>query len=158
MSTLLPHRGERGVPDGQRLSLNSVVRIKENEVGAAHGINNPLGPERAQRRLFGDLMSEEDCVFQHATPLQSCQRIGDRTPPHSQNCQLVKQLRGEMPEFIGSSKVIEMFVVISRSIVRGSQVPANSKAAILHQMPKQSELSEVANSSNVLNAHGTPNG
>jgi hypothetical protein len=28
----------------------------------------------------------------------------------------------------------------------------------LHQMPKQSELSEVANPSNVLNAHGTPNG
>jgi len=48
--------------------------------------------------------------------------------------------------------------VISRSIACGSQVPANSKAAILHQMPKQSELSEVANPSNVLNAHGTPNG
>jgi len=90
--------------------------------------------------------------------LQSRQRISDRRPTGNQFCESVKQLRSEMPEFIGSSKVIEMFIVISRSIACGSQVPANSKAAILHQMPKQSELSEVANSSNVLNAHGTPNG
>src|SRR5215831_15545238 len=61
-----------------------------------------------------------------------------------------------MPEFVGSSEVIERFAVILQSIACTSQVPANGKATILHETPKQSELSKVANCPNVSNLHIAP--
>src|SRR5262245_53462745 len=61
-----------------------------------------------------------------------------------------------MPEFVGSPEVIEMFAVALQTIACTSQVPANGKATILHETPKQSELSEVANCPNVSNLHSAP--
>src|SRR5215831_16601632 len=61
-----------------------------------------------------------------------------------------------MPEFVGSSEVIERFAVVLQSIACTSQVPANGKATILHETPKQSELSKVTNCPNVSNLHSAP--
>jgi len=49
-----------------------------------------------------------------------------------------------------------MFDGIFHFIAYTRQVPANGKATILHEIPKQSELSKVADAPNVSNLHSAP--
>lgn len=61
-----------------------------------------------------------------------------------------------MTEIFRTFKVVEMSLAILCLVFSTSQVTANGKAAILHQMSKQSEFSKVANSSEVVKLHRAP--
>lgn len=71
--------------------------------------------------------------------------------------QVIKHLRGEVSKMFRTFKVLEMSLAIFRPVAFAGQVPANGKAAIFHKMPKQSELSEVADSSDLPNLHFASN-
>jgi hypothetical protein len=147
---------KRHMPVGQTFPLNSVIRIKEDQVGVAYQMDQALGPRRAQRSLFGHFPTNEDRVSQQSARLQCGHGISGRAVTADEFRQLIIHFRREMPVFGGPSEVIEMPFGILHLIVCTGKVPANRKATILFKMSQKSELSEIADPSYMLNLHDSP--
>ncbi len=89
--------------------------------------------------------------------MQFRQGINEGTAASIELQKVIKHLRGEVSKMFGTFKIVEMSLAIFRPIAFAGQVPANGKAAIFRKMPQQSELSEVADSSDLPNLHFASN-
>jgi hypothetical protein len=135
------------------VSLYPGVRIKEDEVRTTYRLDKWVEPLPAQWCSARHLLAQEDRILQYSTHVQFRQRINELAAASVKFHELIKYLRSEVSKVIGALKIVEMSVAIVRCIGFAGQVPANSKAAIFHKMPKQSDLSEVAYSSDLPNLH-----
>ena len=145
--------GKRDMTGRQPPPLYPAVRIKEDEVHTAHRFDQQVEPLPPQHCLSRDLLAEKDSIAQDSAHVQIRQGIDQRTAAAVKFREMIEHLRSEVSKIIGAFEVVEMPVAILRAFAFTGQVPANGKPAILHKMPEQSELSKVADSSDLPNLH-----
>jgi hypothetical protein len=145
--------GQRDVAGSQPFALYPGVRVKEDEIRATYRGNKSIEPFSAQWCRTRHPLAQEDRIFQYSTHVQLRQRINERTAASIKFHELIEHIRSEVSKVIRALEIVEMSVATVHCIAFAGQIPANSKTAIFRKMPKQSELSEVAYSSDLPNLH-----
>ena len=145
--------GERNVAVGQSIALYPTLRIKVDEIGAADRVDEQLGPGRPQRRLPWHPVPYKQSITQYPARPQREKRIGTIDAADCELRQLVKQLWSQVTKLVRLTEVIEVPGLVSGLLFGTAQTKAYSEATARHNMTKQCELSEVANSPDLSTLH-----
>jgi len=147
---------KRDMAMGQPISLDAAFRIKIDEVGAADRIDQQFGPGRPQGFLSRHLVADKERIRQDSAGSQREQRIGARGAARCELCQLVEQVRSQMTEFVRLAEIVEMPGPGPDLSVCAAQAEAYGELPTRHEVTKQRELSEVADSADMPALHKTP--
>ncbi len=144
---------ERDMAVCQSIALYPTLRIKVDEIGVTDRVDEQLRPGRPQGRLPRHPVPDKQSVTQYPARPQGEQRIEAAGAADCELCQLIKQLRGQVTKFIRLAQVIKVSGLVRSFSVGAAEAKAYGEATTLHEMTKQRELPEVANSPDLSTLH-----